>query len=115
MRSKSQLIDAVRQSWRGLVHVWRGEVAFRQYVVFALVLSPLALLLGSDNIERALMLLSLLLVLLVEIINTAIEAVVDRIGDERHELSGAAKDIGSAAVTFSIAIFLLTWLTLLLF
>lgn len=115
MRTRVQVMDATRQSWQGLVYVWSNEVAFRQYAMFAVMLTPIALLFGENNLECVLLLSSLLLVLLVEIINTAIEAVVDRIGEEPHKLSGAAKDIGSAAVVMSILIFALTWLILLFF
>ena len=70
---------------------------------------PLALWLGDDAIEKALMIASVLLVLFVELLNSAIEAVVDRIGTERHELSGRAKDQGSAAVFIALVIVVLTW------
>ncbi|MCL4128285.1 UNVERIFIED_CONTAM: hypothetical protein GTU68_027958 [Idotea baltica] len=114
MRSNTELINAIKNSVKGLVIVWRGEVAFRQYVVLSLLLIPLALWLGGNNIERVLLIASVLLVLLMELVNTAIEAVVDRISTEQHELSGAAKDIGSAAVFLSIAMFVITWLLILL-
>ena len=110
MRSKTELWNAIRHSSQGFKHVWKGEVAFRQYLVFSIILIPLAFWFGDTNVERILLVLSVLLVLLVELINTAIEAVVDRISDEHHPLSGAAKDIGSAAVFLSIIMFLLTWL-----
>ena len=113
MRSSSELINAIKNSIKGFVIVWKGEVAFRQYVVLSLFLIPLAIWLGGNNIERVLMIVSVLLVLLMELVNTAIEAVVDRIGSEHHELSGAAKDIGSAAVFLSIVIFVITWLLIL--
>ena len=113
MRSSTELVHAINYSIKGFAIVWQGEVAFRQYVVLSLLLIPLALWLGDSHVERALMILSVFLVLLVELINTAIEAVVDRIGREQHELSGAAKDIASAAVFLSIVMFVFTWLLLL--
>ncbi|MBX2847139.1 MAG: diacylglycerol kinase [Acidiferrobacterales bacterium] len=114
MRNQQELIDAIKNSLQGFVIVWRGEVAFRQYVVLSVLLIPLALWLGENNVERVLLIVSVLLVLLMELVNTAIEAVVDRIGSEQHELSGAAKDIGSAAVFLSIVTFVITWLLILL-
>jgi len=110
MRSKTELWNAIRNSSQGFKLVWKGEVAFRQYLVFSIILIPLAFWLGDTNVERILLVLSVLLVLLVELINTAIETVVDRISGEHHPLSGAAKDIASAAVFLSIIMFLLTWL-----
>jgi len=113
MRSRIELVNAIKHSWQGFKHVWAGEVAFRQYVTFSLLLIPLALWLGDNNMERSLLVFSVLLVLLVEMVNTAIEAVVDRIGGEHHALSGAAKDIGSAAVVLSIVMFVVVWVLLL--
>ena len=113
MRSKSELSNAIKNSIKGFVVVWNGEVAFRQYTVLSLLLIPLAFWFGGNNVEKVLMLISVLLVLLMELLNTAIEAVVDRIGSEQHELSAAAKDIGSAAVFLSIVMFAVTWLMIL--
>ena len=113
MRNQTELRDAIVNSFKGFVVVWQGEVAFRQYVILSLALIPLALWFGDSGVERALLIISVLLVVLMELVNTAIEAVVDRIGSEQHELSGAAKDIGSAAVFLSIITFVLTWLLIL--
>lgn len=109
MRSNSELVNAIKNSLKGFKVVWQGEVAFRQYVTLSIVLMPLALWLGNNNMERALLILSVLLVVLMELVNTAIEAVVNRISHEQHELSAAAKDIGSAAVFLSIVIFVVIW------
>lgn len=109
MRSNKELWNAITNSFQGFLIVWKGEVAFRQYVVLSIVLIPLAFWLTDNNIERILMVMSVLLILLMELVNTAIEAVVDRIGSEQHPLSGAAKDIGSAAVFLSIVMFVVTW------
>ena len=97
-----RVLKAARCSWLGLKAAWQHEAAFRQELVLCVLLAPLALWLGESGIERALLLLSLLLVLLVEILNSAVEAVVDRVGTEYHELSGRAKDLGSAAVFLAL-------------
>lgn len=97
-----RLILATGYSLRGLKATFRTEAAFRQEVALAIVMIPLGLWLGKTAVERALLVASVLLVLLVELLNSGIEAVVDRIGLEMHELSGRAKDIGSAAVFVSL-------------
>jgi diacylglycerol kinase (ATP) len=89
-------------SWSGLRNCYRSEAAFRQEVWAACVLVPCGLWLGRTGAERALLVGSMLLVLLVELINTAVEVVVDRIGVERHPLSGFAKDLGSSAVLLAL-------------
>ena len=104
-----RLLFATGYSLSGLIFAWRSESAFRQELVLALVLAPLALLLGSDAVERILLLGTLLLVLIVELLNTALEAVVDRVGPELHPLSGAAKDAGSAAVLLTLLLTGLVW------
>jgi diacylglycerol kinase (ATP) len=96
-------------SWRGLTATFRNEEAFRQEVYLSLVLIPLAFYLGDNAIQISLMIGSVLLVFIVEIFNSAIEAVVDRIGSERHELSGRAKDMGSAAVLVAFVNLVLVW------
>ncbi|WP_250537275.1 diacylglycerol kinase [Caballeronia sp. AZ10_KS36] len=102
-------IFALRHSWNGIAVTWREESAFRQEVCVAIVLLPIAFLVPVATTERVLLASSVLLVLLVELINSSIEAAIDRISLERHELSGRAKDCGSAAVTLSIAISAMTW------
>lgn len=97
-----RLINATGYSWAGLKAAWRNEEAFRQEGLLCAVLVPLALWLGDTAVERALLIGSLLLVVIVELLNTGIEAAIDRIGPEHHELSGRAKDIGSAAVFMSL-------------
>jgi diacylglycerol kinase (ATP) len=99
---------AAGYSLKGLRAAWR-EPAFAQEAVLFLVLAPLGWWLGANGIERALLIGSLLLVLIVELLNSAIEAAVDRVGAERHALAGAAKDMGSAAVLLSIVLAILTW------
>ena len=108
-----RLINATRNSFQGLRSVWAREPAFR-YEVYVLILAlPVAWIVGKAATERALMIGSVLLVLVLELVNSAIEAVVDRIGAEQHELSGRAKDIGSAAVFVSILLATAVWLTVL--
>jgi diacylglycerol kinase (ATP) len=100
---------AFANSCNGIKGAFTAERAFQQEVALAIVLIPLGFYLGQTNIERALLIASVLLLLLVELINSAIEAVVDRIGLERHELSGLAKDIGSGAVLLSFGILCVVW------
>ena len=110
----ARLIAATRYSWAGLKAVFAGEEAFRLEVYCFMVLAPLGLYLGEDAVERVLLVGSVVLLLIIELFNTAIEAVVNRIGSEFHELSGRAKDIGSASVLFGIGLVVFTWGMLLL-
>ena len=109
----TRIINAAGYSWLGFKAAFRHEAAFRQELALVLLLTPAALYLGSDISERAIMIASLLFILLVEILNSAIEAVVDRLGDEQHELSGRAKDMGSAAVLLAFIIAGLIWFSVL--
>jgi len=109
-----RLINACIFSVAGFKATWQHEEAFRQEVVLFLVSTPLALWLGANNIEKVLLIGSVVLVLLVELLNSAVEAVVDRVGFEHHELSGRAKDIGSAAVMLSLFWAGATWAFILL-
>lgn len=113
-RGFTRLINATRYSWQGFVDCYRHEEAFRQEVWAALVLIPLALWLGDNVFERVAMIASVLLVMIVELLNSAVEAVTDRVGEERHELARRAKDMGSAAVMTSLVIWALVWLGVLL-
>lgn len=108
-----RLIDASRASFAGLAAALRHEEAFRIELAFAVVLVPLGLWLGANGIERALLAGSVACVLVVELLNSAIEAVVDRISLERHPLSKRAKDFGSAAVMLSILFAGAVWLLVL--
>lgn len=94
---------------QGFAQAWTHEAAFRQELVLAIIMTPIAVWLGQTMVERALLIAVLLLVLIVELFNSAIEAAIDRHGDEHHELSGRAKDMGSAAVFVSLVIVLLAW------
>ncbi len=96
-------------SWQGFKGAFRSEAAFRQELALAAALIPLGVWLGKTPIERALLIGTVLLVLIVELLNTGIETVVDRIGLERHELSGLAKDVGSTAVLLSFGLLAVVW------
>jgi len=112
----------VRRIWRallfslkGLRAAFRHEAAFRQEVALALVMVPAGLWLGQSALERLLLAGSVFFLMIVELLNSAVEAVVDRIGPEQHELAGMAKDMGSAAVLLTILLIAVTWLAVLLF
>ena len=104
-----RIYHASINSYKGFVFLMRHEAAFRQEFILFLVLLPVVFLLELDRIEKLLLIASLLLVLIVEILNTAIETTVDRISLEHHQLSGLAKDLGSFAVLLSIGLVMLTW------
>ncbi|WKE65431.1 diacylglycerol kinase [Gallaecimonas kandeliae] len=104
---------ASQYSWQGLKAAWRAEAAVRQEILLIAVAVPVSFFLPVSPLERALMIASVLLVLVVELLNSAIEAVVDRIGAEHHELSGRAKDMGSAAVLITLIMAVLIWLGIL--
>jgi diacylglycerol kinase (ATP) len=108
-----RLINAARNSVKGLSYGWRKEAALRYEIYVLLVAIPVAWLLGKGPVERALMIGSALLVVVVEVINSAIEVTIDRIGKEHHELSGYAKDLASAAVFCSIALATAVWFIVL--
>jgi diacylglycerol kinase (ATP) len=105
----NRLLLAFVNSWKGFKGAFQAEAAFRQEIILAVVLIPLGAWLGKTPIEKALLISSMLLVLIVELLNTGIETVVDRIGLERHELSGLAKDVGSTAVLISFALLIVIW------
>ncbi|HTQ77284.1 MAG TPA: diacylglycerol kinase [Burkholderiales bacterium] len=109
-----RLINATRYSLSGLAAAARHEDAFRQELILAAVLVPTALFLGHSGLERALMVASVLLVLIVELLNSAVEATVDRVSLEDHSLAKRAKDIGSAAVMLSLVNVAAVWLLILL-
>ena len=111
---KRRIVRSARYSIQGVVATAKAEEAFRIELLLALFLVPLALLLGETGVEKVLLAGSVLLVLIVELLNSAIETVVDRFGPEQNELSGRAKDQGSAAVMVSLLTVVLTWSTLLL-
>lgn len=104
-----RIIRATGYSAQGISAAWKHEAAFRQETMLLVILTPVALWLGETVLEQALLIAVCLLVLVVELINSAIEAAIDRHGEERHALSGQAKDMGSAAVFFSLVIVVLVW------
>ncbi|MDR7192169.1 diacylglycerol kinase (ATP) [Luteimonas terrae] len=108
------MLQATVWSCQGLRAAWLHESSFRLEVYLLVLLAPLALWLGDDGVERALLLGSCLLVLAVELLNSAIEAVIERYGAEFHELAGRAKDMGSAAVFVTMVNVLLVWGLILL-
>ncbi len=105
----ARIIAATGYSRQGFTAAFKHEAAFRQELFLLLVLAPVAIWLGEDGTDYALLIGVLLLVLMVELLNSAVEAVVDRIGSEHHELAGRAKDIGSAAVFVALTNAALTW------
>jgi len=109
-----RIIKAAGYSWAGFKAAFKHEAAFRQELALCLLLIPVGLWLGQNGVERALLIGSLLLVLIIELINSAIEAVVDRFGGEQHELSGRAKDIGSTAVFVALLNAVLIWALILI-
>jgi diacylglycerol kinase (ATP) len=113
-RGVTRVVRALGASIKGLIGAFRDEAAFRQELGCALIVIPLGLWLGRNGVERALLVGPVLLILIVELLNSAIEATVDRIGLERHVLAGLAKDIGSAAVFMSFILLGTVWLLVLL-
>ena len=101
--------NAMFYSRQGITTAWQHEAAFRQEAVLCTIMVPLAFLVGDSAVERVLLAGSCLLVLITELLNSAIEATIDRIGSDQHELSGRAKDMGSAAVFISLCSVGLTW------
>ena len=109
----TRLFRAFDASCKGLAGAYREEAAFRQELALAVIAVPLGLWLGRSGVERALLVGTVVVVLIVELLNSAIEAVVDRVSPERHELAGLAKDIGSAAVLLSLLLCALVWVLVL--
>ena len=100
---------AAGYSWKGFKSTWKHEAAFKQEVILFALMTPLAFLLGETASETVILIAVLLVVLVVELLNSAVESVVDRIGEDYHKLSGRAKDQGSAAVFLSFFIAILVW------
>jgi diacylglycerol kinase (ATP) len=109
-----RLYNATRYSLQGLAAAWRSEAAFRQEAVLCAILAPLGLWLGGSGVERALLIAPLFLVLIVELLNSGLEAAIDRIGAEVHPLSKRAKDVASAAVFVSLGAVVAIWALVLL-
>ena len=108
----TRIFNAAGYSWLGFKAAFKHEAAFRQELALVLALTPIALYYGPDYSDKAILIASLVFILLVEILNSAIEAVVDRHGDEMHELSGRAKDMGSAAVLLAFIVTGLIWFSI---
>ena len=111
----TRLINALGYSRDGLRAAWQNEAAFREETLLALIAIPLGLWLGQDGVERALLVGSILFILIIEILNSAVEAVVDKASPEQHELAKRAKDMGSAAVLLSLINAAVVWGCVLLF
>lgn len=109
-----RLLRALVYSFNGLRDAISEEAAFRQEAALAMVMMPVAVWLGENNVERALMIGVLFVVLIVELLNTAVETAIDRIGSEFSDLSRKAKDLGSAAVFLSLALVVVVWALMLL-
>lgn len=105
----SRIFWAANYSWRGICAGWKSEAAIRQELSLLIILFPAAFWLGTTTEQRLLLIAPCFLVVVTEFLNSAIEAAIDRIGPEMHELSGQAKDMGSAAVLFSLILVLLSW------
>jgi len=104
-----RLWNALGYSRDGLAAAWKNEAAFREEVLLAAIAIPLALFLGKTGVDRSILIGSIILILIVEILNSAIEAVVDKASPEKHELAKRAKDMGSAAVLFSLLNAAVVW------
>ncbi len=108
-----RLFLAFRNSCKGFSGAYREEAAFRQELALAVVVIPAGIWLGQSGVERALLIAPMLLILVVELLNSAVETAIDRIGPEHHELSGLAKDIGSAAVLTAFVLLAAVWALIL--
>ncbi len=104
-----RIILATRYSWLGLIAAWKNEAAFRQELVALIASIIIAIAVDVTLFQKVALVGSVLFVMIVELMNSAVEAVVDRIGLERHELSGRAKDLGSAAVLLAIGLTSMIW------
>jgi diacylglycerol kinase (ATP) len=109
-----RIMRAFGWSMAGLKITFLKEAAFRQELLLCIVLTPLAFYFGETGLEKALLMGSLMLVLIVELLNSAVEAAVDRVGTEEHELAGRAKDMGSAAVFLSLFNVVVIWLLVIM-
>jgi len=109
-----RILLAAGYSWQGLVATFRHEAAFRQELGLLVVLSPVALWLGDNALESALMIATLLIVLIVEIVNSAVESIIDLVSPEHHELAGRAKDQGSAAVLLALILAGIVWIAVII-
>lgn len=104
-----RIFNAAVFSWHGITATWKSQAAFREEILSGIIMFPAAFLLGETLTQTALLIIPLFLVLIVELLNTGIEHAIDRVGFERHELSGLAKDAGSAAVFLSNMLVICVW------
>lgn len=104
-----RILSATKYSIKGFYAAWKNEAAFREEAIAAFILIPVAFLLPVTIMEKILLLSTVFLVVIIEMINSAIEAAIDRIGTENHELSGRAKDMGSSAVFLGICLAIIVW------
>ena len=111
-RGLTRAWHAAKNSWCGMVYAFTEESAFRQELTLLILLTPIALFLPVSPLEKALLISALLMVLLVELLNSSVEAAIDRISFEHHDLSKRAKDFGSAAVMLALIIAALLWATI---
>ncbi len=109
-----RLVKATKFSCQGFKAAFANEAAFRQEVFLSIILIPLGIYLGDNGFERALLISVIILVPIIELINSGIEAIVDRVSTEKHELSGRAKDVGSAAVLLSLINVVVVWILVLI-
>ncbi|WP_045858468.1 diacylglycerol kinase [Teredinibacter purpureus] len=114
-RGFTRIVKATVYSYKGILAACRNEAAFRQELVLAVVLIPVALWLNLTTLERVVLIFSVIVVLIVELLNSAIESVVDRVGYEHHELAGRAKDMGSAAVLLALTLLVFVWVSVIAF
>jgi diacylglycerol kinase (ATP) len=108
-----RIVAATIYSWKGFVAAYKFEAAFRQELLIAIVGFVLAIFLSDNSTEFLLLVVPLLLILLAEMVNSAIESAIDRFGGEQHELSARAKDMGSATVFVALSIATLSWVMIL--
>ena len=112
-RGLTRAWHAAKNSWHGLIFAYKEESAFRQELVLLLILTPIAIITPVGLLEKALMIGSLIMVLVIELLNSSVEAAIDRISFEHHDLSKRAKDFGSAAVMLALLIALIIWVAVL--
>ncbi|MES2587223.1 MAG: diacylglycerol kinase [Pseudomonadota bacterium] len=111
-RGLSRAWHAAKNSWCGIVYAFEEESAFRQELTLLLLLTPIAILLPINPLEKCALICSLIMVLVVELLNSSVEAAIDRISFDHHDLSKRAKDFGSAAVMLTLLITTLIWVTI---
>lgn len=111
----ARILKATQYSWQGLTAAWKHEAAFRQELLLVLIGIPLAFWLAENRSELLWLILPLFILIIAELINSALEAAIDRIGDEHHALSGRAKDIGSAIVFVSLLLLMVIWSIILFY